>query len=237
NQPVPIEVIPCCADTQLFDPTQVSSVLRDRYIKQLKLTENYFILTYLGSVGTWYMLPEMLDFFKKLLITQPNAIFLFITAELPQSIIDTAQEKGVSIDSLRIIAAAREEVPTLLSLTNVGIFFIKPVFSKKASSPTKQGEMMSMGIPVICNSGVGDTDFVIENYKAGILVEAFNDTVYQEVIDKLTVKPWADPKTIRKHAEAFYSLEKGAETYASIYDHLIGLPKKTIPQIYKSPVY
>jgi len=43
-------------------------------------------------------------------------------------------------------------------LSNASLFFIKPVWSKKASSPTKLAELMGLGIPVFSNSGVGDVD-------------------------------------------------------------------------------
>ena len=32
----------------------------------LGISDDDFVISYLGSIGTWYMLPEMLDFFKKL---------------------------------------------------------------------------------------------------------------------------------------------------------------------------
>jgi hypothetical protein len=52
-----------------------------------------------------------------------------------------------------------------ISLFDTSIFFIRPTYSKKASSPTKQGEIMAMGIPLICNYGVGDTDEIVKKCK------------------------------------------------------------------------
>ncbi|UZR95780.1 glycosyltransferase [Chondrinema litorale] len=227
GQPVPVEVIPCCADTSHFDPEKIEKGTQAVYKERLKIEDNRFILTYLGSVGTWYMLPEMLDFFSVLLLNKPDAIFLFVTAENPEFILEEAKRKGISPNSIRIITAARSEVPVLLSLADAGIFFIKPVFSKKASSPTKQGEMMSMGLPVICNSNVGDSDYLVKKYNSGIVVEDFKEIAYQEAIDEIDNKGWASPEDIRKHAKEFFDLEKGASTYLSIYQRLIGFPKIT----------
>ena len=33
---------------------------------------------------------------------------------------------------------------------------------------------MAMGIPLVCNSGVGDTDFVVDKYKAGSVITRFD---------------------------------------------------------------
>ena len=60
--------------------------------------------------------------------------------------------------------ATREEVPRLLAAADLGIFLIKPVFSKTASSPTKMGEMLAVGLPIVANAGVGDVEQMVERY-------------------------------------------------------------------------
>ena len=160
NQPVPIQVIPCCADLDLFSEKSIDTTLLEKLKSQYNLTGHEFVLSYLGSIGTWYMLDEMLDFFKRLLLQRPQAKFLFITAEPATQILDKAHALQIPPDSFIITPAPHKQVPTYLALSNCSIFFIKPVFSKSASSPTKQGEIMGMGLPHICNSGVGDVDSI-----------------------------------------------------------------------------
>jgi len=218
----PVGVIPCCTDSTVFDPTKISESEKTVYRKRLNLDNNHKVLAYLGSVGTWYMLPEMLDFFRLMLLKYPKAIFLFITNEQPALILSEARNKGVPSSNIRIISAQRQEVPILLSLAQAGIFFIKPVFSKKASSPTKQGEMMSMGMPVICNSGVGDSEFIVKKYNAGIVVDDFCEIAYLDAIDQMEQEAWASPEIIRQGALDYFSLTLGVKTYASIYSFLVG---------------
>ncbi|MFI5206333.1 MAG: glycosyltransferase, partial [Candidatus Paceibacterales bacterium] len=83
GQPVPIQVVPCCADLELFSQKSVDKALLEQLRQKFKLSGNEFVLSYLGSVGTWYMLDEMLDFFKCLLQSKPDAWFLFITGDNP----------------------------------------------------------------------------------------------------------------------------------------------------------
>ena len=68
------KVIPCCTDENLFQSKNISDKREELGIKK-----DDFILSYVGSIGTWYMLDEMLDFFKVLNEKKPNAKFLFIT--------------------------------------------------------------------------------------------------------------------------------------------------------------
>ena len=48
---------------------------------KLGINKEDFILLYVGSIGTWYILDEMLDFFISLSTKKLNAKFLFVTKE------------------------------------------------------------------------------------------------------------------------------------------------------------
>jgi glycosyltransferase involved in cell wall biosynthesis len=48
-----------------------------------------------------------------------------------------------------------------LAAADFGISFIAPTPSKVSSSPTKIGEYLGAGLPVVCTAGVGDLDTLI----------------------------------------------------------------------------
>lgn len=100
------------------------------------------------------MTEEMFDFFKVLHEKNEKSIFLCITPDNPDMLDSIALRKDIPRTALRVIKANHEEVPMYASLSDWSIFFIKPVYSQKASSPTKMGELLSMGIPLVCNAGV-----------------------------------------------------------------------------------
>ena len=100
---------------------------------ELGLDSDDFVLSYLGSLGTWYMLNEMLDFFKVLKTKRPNAKFLFITPDEPEFVVNAAVVKGIDGKDIIVKRAKRNEVPIYCSLSNVSIFFILPKYSKRAS--------------------------------------------------------------------------------------------------------
>jgi glycosyltransferase involved in cell wall biosynthesis len=215
DQPrVKIEVIPCCVDLQLFNKENISPEKVQALKDELKIADNNFTLLYLGSIGTWYMLEEMMEFFSILKKTKPHAKFLFVTRDEHERILQTAERFGVK-ESIILRPGSREEIPALISLADYSVFFILPSYSKKASSPTKQGEIMALGVPVICNTNVGDTDKIVREYKSGILVDEFSLQKYQQVIRNIEL-PF-DASAIMNGAKDYFSLEKGVEKYAAVY--------------------
>ncbi len=220
NQPVPIEVIPCCADLHFYSSINVNKAESVKFSQKLKITSRDLVLSYLGTIGSWYLLDEMFDFFNRLLLKKNNAKFLFITPDDPLHLIEKAKQKGIDTSKLVIYSANRNEVPLLLSLSNVSIFFIQPVYSKKASSPTKQGEIMGMGIPLICNDGVGDVGDIMKSGKSGVLVHEFTNKEYDAIVDNIDTILAIPPLQIQQAAYEFYSLEKGIEKYLAVYKSL-----------------
>lgn len=219
-QPLKIDVIPCCVDIDLFDSSKISSDKISAKKIELGLHKSSFILSYVGSIGTWYMGNEMLQFFSRLLIKIPDAKFLFITPESSQVILKMASAQNIPADSLVILKGARNEMPLLIKCADVSIFFIIPTFSKKASSPVKQGEIMSMGIPIICNSKIGDTDKIIVESHAGFVLNELNNETFDHTISQLSKILKLNADEIRRGAEKFYSLEKGIAAYNEVYKKL-----------------
>ena len=215
-----ISVIPCCADFNHFSKTNINISLKNKYIEDLNIQKDDFIISYLGSIGTWYLLDEMLDFFKELLLKKPKAKFLFITKDDKDFIENKALAKNIELNKIIIQPANRNEVPTLLSLSNISLFFIKPVFSKKASSPTKLAEILGMGIPIIANNNVGDLNLIFSQNNVGELVTAFNTKEYNKVINNIDDILKLNPDDLANISSNLFSLEMGAESYHSIYKRL-----------------
>ncbi len=220
KQPVPIEVIPCCADLDLFSPASVDAEKIKQLKAELHISENNFVISYLGSIGTWYMLDEMLDFFNCLLQKNVDAKFLFITPDAPEQILKKAAEKNIPAHKLIIRSASRMEVPQYLSLSAISIYFIKPLYSKKASSPTKTAEIMGLGIPIITNTGIGDSDHILGDAKSGILINNFSEAEYTRAIEQIDVLLKMDPSKIIEVSRNYFSLDKGIRLYNSVYQKL-----------------
>ncbi len=213
-----VKVIPCCANLDLFDPSKIEVSDQEVLRKKLGIEKNHFVLGYVGSIGTWYMLDEMLDYFKCLKADNSRAIFLFVSGEKPDYIKGEAEKKGIDADAIIVASTLHAGVPLHLSLFDNAIFFIRPSYSKKAASPVKQGEIMAMGIPLICNSGVGDTDSIVIKYNAGTVINELNEETYRA---NFIQKEMFDAQEIIDGAKEYFSLEEGLNKYEWIYKKVL----------------
>jgi glycosyltransferase involved in cell wall biosynthesis len=218
---IKIQVIPCCADLNHFNYQNSNEEKKEKVRLHFGFDLDNDIYTYLGSIGTWYLLDEMLDLYSEIHITNPKARFLFLTADKASDIFEKAALKGISKEFIRIQKAQRADLPALLSISKASVFFIKPSFSKTASSPTKMGELMGMGIPLICNSNVGDVSLIMEDTKAGIIVHDFSKSNLQDISLKCKDLESLTKEEIRKGAIKWYSLDEGILKYKNVYDSIL----------------
>ena len=215
--PGKITVIPCCVDLHLFSKRGISASELDAIRTRLGITRSDFILSYSGSLGTWYLLDEMLHFFSLLLKRKPQSKFLFITGEPGDKVFVAARQRKIPEEKIIVVSAVRNQMPLMLSLSDLSIFFIKNTFSKKASCPTKFGETLAMEIPLVCNSGVGDVKEIIQESGAGISIDSFSEdalTVAVSAVDPLLKFP---KEKIRDASVKYFSLEEGINKYGAIY--------------------
>lgn len=214
-------VIPCCADFSLFSSNHISEESRNKKKAELFINKSQLVISYLGSIGTWYMLEEMLRFYKQLLLTFPDSIFLFITQDDPSHVTSMCRELQVPDSGIRVIPAKRKEVPLLISISDISLYFIRPAYSKKASSPTKMAEILGMGVPIITNNGIGDCDLQFRNHPLGMLVMEHSDSEYQRIIKEIPLILAAKREPLVNFAADHYALSKGIEKYRQIYRTLI----------------
>jgi hypothetical protein len=107
-----------------------------------------------------------------------------------------------------------------VSLSDFSIFFIKPCFSKMASSPTKLGELMSAEIPVITNSGVGDVESIVTTVQGGIIVNDFTEKNYSNAVEEM-LNFKKDSTKMRSLSSEMFHLNKALENYNNIYQSIL----------------
>ncbi|MBN9349755.1 MAG: glycosyltransferase [Chitinophagaceae bacterium] len=220
NTDLPFQVIPCSVDMNLFDPSKIPESSRQEYKTKLGIRDDDLIVSYLGSIGTWYLADKAMQYFKIFSEKNPSAKLLFICPDPKEEVLKIAKEVGLSPNKLVILKAKRTEVPVLLSLSKYSVFFIKPCFSKQASSPTKHGEIMAMGIPLVTNSGVGDLEEIITKTNSGLLINNFTNEELTSIAFGMRLKSF-DSAAIRKSAFEYYDLDKAIEKYINIYNRIL----------------
>ncbi|MFZ1785134.1 MAG: glycosyltransferase [Ferruginibacter sp.] len=217
----PLEIIPCSADLDLFDPAAIGAAQTADLKKQFGILPGELVVTYLGSVSGLYLTDEVMHFCKIVSDRIPAVKFLFIAPIRHKEIAEAAEKFNIPAEKMIIKKASRKEVPLFLSVSDYSLFFIRPCFSRKSQSPTKHGEIMAMGIPVITNRGIGDVEEIIEHYRSGFVVKAFSEEEYAAVVDKIMAGVKFDPDSIRNGAVAFYALSAAIEKYRRLYDNVL----------------
>ncbi len=214
---ISIDVIPTCVDTIKFTIRNKDADLLRKFNLQ-----NRFIFIYFGSIGTWYMLDEMIDFFKIAKRIKSNSFFLLLTPDKDFAA-ERLRENKLNTKDYLIEYVPYEEIPSWISLADASLSFIKPLYSKKSSCPTKFAESLACGIPVIINSGIGDTEKYVNNYNIGVIVERFVEEEYIKAVNKL-LEILKDKDKLsrdcRKVTKDFFSLKIGVEKYWNIYKKL-----------------
>lgn len=218
---IPLEVIPCSVDMNLFDPEKINTDLKSKFKKELGINDNDFIVSYLGSIGGWYLTDEKMQFCKILSDKIPNVKFLFISPHRHDVITDAAKRFGIPESQIIVKHGKRNEIPVLLSFSKYSIFFIKPCYSKLSSSPTKHGEIMAMGIPVISNARVGDVEEIITKYKSGIVLKDLDKQEFESVADSIADGISFDKTAIRNGAKEYYNLDNAVEKYHKMYQAIL----------------
>ena len=207
----PVTVIPCCVDLALFDKAPKG---RAATRKKLGIANKAPVLLYVGSVGSAYLMDEMLALFRAYRTLRPGARFLFVSRHPREEIERFAQD--VDPADLIVVSARRDEVPELIAAADLGVSFILATYSAKASCPTKFGEMLAMGVPVIANSGVGDIAEIIRETGAGAVVDNFDEASLSKAIGEAEAVA-KDRATVRAAAVRYFALEDGVARYDRIY--------------------
>ncbi len=215
------EVIPCCVDLSLF---KFDAAERARRRNELGLGER-FTMVYSGSLDGWYLTEKMADFFAAFLKHNRDAHLLWLTTGSHDRVRELMSNRNVADKNFSVRAVASADVPSYLAAADIGLAFIKRCMSKIASSPTKNGEYLACGLPLVLNAGVGDSDALIHDWQAGVLIEDFGDDDYarasreiESIVSNEKVKDEA-----RAVAEKLFDLKRiGGERYASLYERVLG---------------
>lgn len=214
------EVVPCCADLELF---KFSEEDRQRRRKELGVGDR-FVVVYSGSIDGWYLTEQMADFFAEFLRHREDAHFLWLIPSGHERVQNLMKERDITPDRFTIRGVGSQDVASYLSASDAGLAFIKPCFSKLASSPTKTAEYLACGLPLIINAGIGDSDSLVTEEKAGVLIHDLDQSGYAKAADEIE-RVAGSPETrcrMREVAARLFDLRTvGIERYARLYERVL----------------
>lgn len=96
--------------------------------------------------------------------------------------------------------------------------------SLAAAMPTKIGEFLACGRPVVVNKGLGDMDRFIEEFDAGIILNGDRHNLINGATKLVNLI--SDPETpnrCRALAEKYFSMDVGANKYLDLYSQMLSV--------------
>jgi len=217
DKKINIYVIPTCVDLKKFHLKN-----QKRLSKESDIPNKDFVFVYAGSIGTVYMIEEVIKFFNVAFTVLDNSHLLILTHGNKEIIYKEANRFNLN-NHITIKKVEYDDLPFWLSFGKVAIAFYKSSYSVYGRSPTKIGEYLACGLPIVVNSGVGDLDDIIEKERVGIILKSFSEKSFHQSILELK-KLLKEKESLKTRcylfAKKYFSLKSGVEEYAKIYQWL-----------------
>lgn len=223
HPPGHVYVIPCCADVQ-----QVSAARPQRAPVRGRLGVGARpVLVYVGKLGGWYMDAEMVDFLAASREVIPGLYLLVVTQAESVALTRRLAERDIPSSDYAITRVEHARLGDMLAAADAAIALIRPVPSKVASSPTKIGECLAAGLPVV-STDIGDVKPLLDGTGTGLVLNAFSTPAYREAARQLA-SMLADPATPARcvaTAQERLSLEAiGIPRYDTLYRAVARAPR------------
>ena len=209
-----IAVIPTCADLQRFKRSNKPP------------SERVY-----GCVGTvlsgWFLMDWLAALFNTVAQKDPKARFEVVTRDDAETVRAALDIDGKLGDRLSIFPSASESVHEALQKQSTSVMFFTSGTSKLGSAPTRLGEALGCGVPVLANEGVGDVADIIRRYNIGVIVKDGSQVAMAVALDELEMlRSDPDlPSRCQKAAEEVFSLEAGTKAYRKLYADILGHPE------------
>jgi glycosyltransferase involved in cell wall biosynthesis len=212
-------VIPCCADlTRFLDGRRD----RDEMRKRLDIG-NRPVLAYVGKFGGWYMQREMVEFFALARELRGDLHFLVLTQDEPSAIELEFTRHGLPEESYTVTRVPPERMGAALAAADLAISFVAPMPSKVASCPTKLGEYLAAGLPVVSTEAAGGFESILVDTQTGVVIGDFSPKgmrVAAEEALSLLNDAGAPDRCRRLAAEGLSLADVGIPSYDAMYQRL-----------------
>jgi hypothetical protein len=165
-----------------------------------------------GTINRVYDVPAMIRFVERFRLRRPAHLHVVAPAAGPWH--GDLQAAGASFAS-----RAPDEMPSVIAAHDVGLSMLRPGASTRAAMPTKVGELLACGRPVVVSEGVGDLDDLLARYDCGVIVrEGCDDQLSRATLElERLLADEETPARCRRLAEEHFDLERGIDALVDTY--------------------
>lgn len=214
-------IIPTCTDVTLFRPDMDA---RDKVRQALGIVGR-LVLVHSGMVGGWQPLDPIVRVFRVMKALVPEA-FLLILTPTPGVAGELLRAK-ISEQDFAVIRVPHEQVPTYLNAADVGLLLRPSSVVNEVALPTKFGEYLACGLPVMVSPGLGQLASWVRAYGLGWVIDPWAPE--RELVATLSeIRPALTQslKDMRVRCVEFARVTLNWETYheqyLSVYQQVVG---------------
>ena len=211
---VPLKVIRTCTDTKRYKKR-----------KDIKNKENNTLrFVFLGGARFPYRPDLALMLIKKLIEYGVPCNIDFIN-QGDRFVIDKASSlTGISKEKIRVLDCQHSEIPNILTTYDCGIVMVESSYWRRVCSPTKLGEYLASGLPVISLNGIDSIDDLsvrtecVATISSQELLGHFQDGRVQEIIS--FIRSTGVSQKCQGLAKDEFDLEMAGNLYVELYSEM-----------------
>jgi len=213
-------VIPTCTDLNRFRPLPNGR------------TGSIVVGCHGSLLNGWFRIDLLAAMFDLLAQRLPDVRFEILTrddpAQIRAALAAALQTKSQAMPdwytSLTIEPARASEIHTRLQMQDLSVFFYASgETSELGRSPTRMGEVLGCGVPVVTNRGIGDVATTLQHGDVGVILEGEDAASLARAADQ-AVTLMRDPVVTarcREVAQQTYSLDSGIQSYLHAYHDIV----------------
>jgi glycosyltransferase involved in cell wall biosynthesis len=174
------------------------------------------VITFSGTMNSYYDAPTMLALVDCLNVLLPARLVVLAPAA-------TAWDGLLASRGVATAPAPVGTLPRRVAEAHVGLAVCRADAgpSLAAAMPTKVGEFLASGRPVVVNAGLGDLDALLPRGRAGVVLRSSSPADLEAAAGEI-VALIEDPETpvrCRALAEQHFDLDVAVRTLLEVYDH------------------
>jgi glycosyltransferase involved in cell wall biosynthesis len=175
-------VVPCGVHPERF---AMSEEERLRKRKEIGL-EGKFVFLYLGTLSVWQWPEALFAVFAQYHRARPDSLLLLLLPEGDhKQALSYCEKNGLLPGSYLLKEVPHHEVGLVAGVADAGLLLRKLHPVNAVASPTKFGEYLAAGVPVVVTEGIGDTSELIRMEEVGLVVSPTDEGLDPEDLEEL----------------------------------------------------
>ena len=203
-----------------YDPAKFrwDPELRRTWRQRLGLADA-FVIAYTGSLVAYQLPKLMARLGAEAVRRNPNVHLLYLTPHR-EAARRSLHEAGVASDRYTCLTVDHDAMIGPLNAADLGLLLRRPDPVNRVASPTKGGEYLACGVPLLASAGIGDLSDLIQAERLGTIVNEIDDVaLLASHLDRWTQR---DPQRdrISRVARDRLARDRFLPTYLDVYTQL-----------------